>query len=145
LSVNPAVIPVVAVALIDRERGVLMQQRRFSAMHGGLWEFPGGKIEPGESPQCALVREIAEELGVTLDRGDLMPAAFASDPVQPPAARAPHLILLYACRNWQGLPQCLDGEAIDWVQPEDLANLAMPPLDYPLARALVQLLSTGAI
>ncbi|MEP7223317.1 MAG: (deoxy)nucleoside triphosphate pyrophosphohydrolase [Novosphingobium sp.] len=139
------VIPVVAAALIDEQGRVCRQQRRLTAMHGGLWEFPGGKVEQLESPESALFREIEEELGVRLDSRALVCTAFASDPALPPMPRAPHVILLYTCRRWQGEVRCLDGEQIAWVWPAELANLAMPPLDYPLARRLVELLGAGAI
>ncbi|MEP6867601.1 MAG: (deoxy)nucleoside triphosphate pyrophosphohydrolase [Novosphingobium sp.] len=139
------VIPVVAAALIDGRGLVCMQQRRFGAAHGGLWEFPGGKVEPQESPESALLREIEEELGVRMDPTSLIATAFASDPALPPEPRAPHVILLYTCRHWQGEVRCLDGEQIAWVPPGELAGLAMPPLDYPLARQLVKLLAVGTI
>ena len=129
-------IPVVAVALLRADGRVLMQRRRLAGAHGGLWEFPGGKVEADESPEMALVREIAEELGVGLRPQDLVPLCFASDPAQPPAPRAPHVILLYTCRTWHGEPECRAGEAIAWLHPAELSGLAMPPLDYPLARAL---------
>lgn len=128
------VVWVVAVALIAADKRILMQRRRHGRAHGGLWEFPGGKIEPRETPAAAAVREIREELGVDLDPCALQPVSFASGP---PSARQPHVILLYACRQWQGEPQCLDAEEAAWLAPEQLAHLAMPPLDYPLARALV--------
>lgn len=131
-------IPVVAVALIAPGPSILMQQRRRDRAHGGLWEFPGGKVEPGESPESALIREIAEELGVTLQAADLAPLAFASDPAQPPSPRQPHVILLYTCRRWEGEPRCLDGEAIAWTAPDALIALPMPPLDIPLAKALLK-------
>ena len=133
---NPTVILVVAVALVGRDGRVLMQRRRLGAAHGGLWEFPGGKVEPGETPEAAAAREIAEELGVELPAAALEPVGFATDPAQPPQPRQPHLILLYACRSWQGAPRCLDGEEIGWFAPKALAGLAMPPLDYPLAQSL---------
>jgi 8-oxo-dGTP diphosphatase len=133
----PTTIPVVAVALIDGEGRVLMQQRRHAAEHGGLWEFPGGKVEAGESLEESLCREIAEELGLNLATGALDPLSFASAPGQP------YVILLYTCRNWAGMPQCLDGEAIAWFAPEMIADLAMPPLDVPLARALIEHLKRG--
>lgn len=130
-------IPVVAVALIGKDGRVLMQRRRLGGDHGGLWEFPGGKVEPGESPESALLREIEEELGILLASSDLEPLTFSSDPVLPPEPRAPHVILLYMCRRWQGEPRCHEGEEIAWFAPPELSTLAMPPLDYPLARALV--------
>jgi len=133
----PTVIPVVAAALIDRAGRVLMQRRRLGAEHGGLWEFPGGKVEPGESLADSLCREVAEELGVTLDPAALEPLSFAA------GADQPHVILLYTCRSWQGEPQCLDGEAIGWFTADELDGLAMPPLDVPLARRLREHLATA--
>lgn len=130
-------VPVVAAALIDGSGRVLMQRRRLESAHGGLWEFPGGKLEPGESPESALLREIEEELAIALDPASLAPLTFASDPVLPPASRAPHVILLYTCRRWTGEPQAEEGAAIAWFEPSDIPGLAMPPLDYPLARALL--------
>ncbi len=127
---------VVVVALVSPDGRVLLQRRRAGGRHGGLWEFPGGKVEAGESPESALLREIAEELGVELAAGSLAPLPFASDPALPPAPREPHVILLYTCRQWTGEPRCLDGEEIAWVAPQDFAGLAMPPLDYPLAEAV---------
>jgi 8-oxo-dGTP diphosphatase len=127
---NPTIIPVVAVALVDASGRVLMQQRRIGGEHGGLWEFPGGKVEPRESLEESLCREILEELGVTLSGDALEPLSFASDAAQP------YVILFYTCREWEGEPQCLDGEAISWFTIEQIAALAMPPLDVPLARAL---------
>jgi 8-oxo-dGTP diphosphatase len=143
LKKNSTLIPVVAVALIDAAGRILLQQRKRGAAHGGLWEFPGGKVEAGESLESALIREIHEELGVRLELGDLMPLTFASDPALPPAPREPHVILLYTCRTWLGIPQCLDGEAISWFAPEGLLDLLqqadrMPPLDIPLANALLR-------
>ncbi len=126
----PTIIPVVAVALIDASGRVLMQQRRIGSEHGGLWEFPGGKVEPQESLEESLCREILEELGVTLSGDALEPLNFAADAAQP------YVILLYTCREWKGEPQCLDGEAIGWFTIEQIAVLAMPPLDVPLAGAL---------
>ena len=142
---NLTLIPVVALALIDGSGRVLLQQRRRGGAHGGLWEFPGGKIKPGETPEMALFREIDEELGIAIDPANLAPVAFASDPAQPPAQREPYVILLYTCRTWLGEPQCLAGEAIDWFSVEALADMArladtMPPLDVPLAQALLRVI-----
>lgn len=134
---SSTVILVVAVALIDSAGRVLLQRRRLDRAHGGLWEFPGGKVEVGESPESAALREIEEELGVILDAEALRPVTFASDPRLPPAPRAPHVILLYACRNWYGEAECRDAEAIGWFTPPEFSGLEMPPLDYPLAEVLI--------
>lgn len=131
-------IPVVAAALIAPGPLILMQQRKVAGAFGGLWEFPGGKVEPGESPESALLREIDEELGIALDPAALQPLTFASDPALPPAPRQPHVILLYICRRWHGEPRCLDADAIAWVAPDALMALPMPPLDVPLAEALLK-------
>ncbi len=126
----PTVIPVVAIALIDASGRVLMQKRRRGADHGGLWEFPGGKVEPGETLGESLCREVLEELGLIVAPERIEPLSFAAGPDQP------HVILLYTCREWQGEPRCLDGEAIGWFGPVQLDRLEMPPLDVPLARRL---------
>jgi 8-oxo-dGTP diphosphatase len=128
---------VVAVALVGVDGSVLMQRRRLGRAHGGLWEFPGGKIEPGEIAEEAAVREIAEELGLAIRASSLRPVGFASDPGV--AGKPSPLILLFRCDDWAGEPQCLDAEEIAWVAPQALAGLAMPPLDYPLARALLRM------
>lgn len=137
---NPTMIPVVAVALVAPDGRVLMQQRRIGGAHGGLWEYPGGKIEPGESPESAILREIREELGIDLHPGSLEPLSFASDPRLPPQPREPHVILLYMCREWTGEPRCLEGEAIGWFAPHDLDGLEMPPLDRPLTKVLLNVI-----
>lgn len=137
---NSTLIAVVAVALIRDDGYVLMQRRRFGAMHGGLWEFPGGKVKPLETAEQALIREIREELGITIDILDLAPLAFASDPAQPPQPREPYVILLYSCNKWQGEPCCLVGEAINWFARDELPSLAMPPLDIPLVEALIRVI-----
>lgn len=134
---SSTVILVVAVALIDGSGRVLLQRRRADRAHGGLWEFPGGKVEPGESLEWTALREIEEELGVILDPAALAPLSFASDPRLPPAPRAPHVILLYTCRRWTGQPECRDAAEIGWFAPSAIPGLAMPPLDYPLADALI--------
>jgi 8-oxo-dGTP diphosphatase len=122
---------VVAAALTDAAGRILLQLRRKDAEHGGLWEFPGGKIEPGEHPQSALVREIAEELGVIVGESALTPLGFAASNA---TAARPIILLLYRCHRWSGEPSCLDAEAIAWVATQDFARLAMPPLDIDLAR-----------
>ena len=127
----PTTIPVVAAALIAADGRILLHQRKLGGALGGLWEFPGGKVEPGENPDSALVRELGEELGVVVDPADLAYLARASEPGNP------HVILLYTCRRWRGEPVCLTGEGIAWVAPADLLTHAMPPLDVPLAEALI--------
>jgi 8-oxo-dGTP diphosphatase len=129
---------VVAVALIGSGSQILMQRRRRDRAHGGLWEFPGGKIEPGETPESALIREIEEELGIHLDPCALEPLTFAADSASPSLPGRSHVILLYTCRDWQGEPRCLDAESIAWIAPAELMTLPMPPLDVPLARALLK-------
>ena len=129
----PTIVPVVAAALIDPQGQVLMQLRRRGAEHGGLWEFPGGKVEPDESLEESLCREIREELAIELKPDALQPLSFAAAPGQP------YVILLYTCRDWSGTPRCLDGEAIGWFAPAAVLDLPMPPLDVPLARALLEM------
>ena len=129
----PTEIPVVALALIDLSGRVLMQKRRPGGRHGGLWEFPGGKQECGESPESALVREIAEELGIALDASALRFVARSSVPDEP------FVLTLYTARAWRGEPRCLEGEAIGWFTPTAAARLAVPPLDLPLLARLPEL------
>lgn len=105
-------------------------------MHGGLWEFPGGKLEAGESAEAGAAREIEEELAILIEPADLEPVTFASGPVEGTANGRQLVILLYACRRWHGTPVCRQGEEIAWFALPELAELPMPPLDYPLARGL---------
>lgn len=130
----PTALIVVAAALIGKYGQILMHRRRLGREHGGLWEFPGGKIEDGEAPETALCRELEEELGLAVNPAVLAPAGFASGLAD---SGRPIVILLYTCAEWQGDPQCLEGEAIAWFAPEALASLAMPPLDVPLAQGLL--------
>jgi 8-oxo-dGTP diphosphatase len=134
LQENPTVIAVVAAALVRPDGRILMHRRKLGAQHGGLWEFPGGKVESGESMDLALIREIAEELGVVLESADLVPVGRARDP------EIGIVIDLYIARRWAGEPRCIEGEAIAWLLPQELAGLAMPPLDVPLAEALIKAL-----
>jgi 8-oxo-dGTP diphosphatase len=119
---------VVAAALVDPDGRVLVQQRPEGAAMAGLWEFPGGKIEPGEAPEAALIRELNEELGIDVEAACLAPAAFASEPL----GDRHLLLLLYACRKWSGTPQPLHAAELRWVRPVELHRLAMPPADKPL-------------
>lgn len=122
---------VVAAALTDRDGRVLMARRPVDKQHGGLWEFPGGKVEAGEVPKVALVRELREELGIEIDPDALDPVAFSESPGDRHV-----VLLLYRCRSWRGEPQALEAAELCWVAPCDLAALAMPPADIPLALAL---------
>ena len=133
----PTAVPVVALALIDDRGFVLMQRRRESSMHGGLWEFPGGKVEPGETMKDALVREIAEEIGIAIKASDLRRAGQADASHLAAGETTAVEIALFSCCHWRGEPQCLDGEEIAWIAAGELGKLAMPPLDYPLARQLL--------
>jgi 8-oxo-dGTP diphosphatase len=133
LSRDAIIVPVVAVALLDEAGRVLLQRRRAGGEHGGLWEFPGGKIEPGESTHSALVREAREELGVEIDADDLFPVGYACDPPGIGQRRKRYLILLFGARKWLNEPRCLVGEALGWFAVSELPGLAMPPLDIPLA------------
>ena len=141
----PTLVLVVAGALVASDGRVLMHRRRLGAEHGGLWEFPGGKVETGESPEQALVRELEEELGVRVDPDAIAPVQFASDPGKGVDGSRALVILLYICRTWNGEPQCLEGESIGWFAPSELAGLAMPPLDIPLASALCAVLQKETI
>jgi 8-oxo-dGTP diphosphatase len=119
---------VVAAAMVDADGRVLVQQRPPGKPMAGLWEFPGGKVEPGELPEAALVRELTEELGIGVEAACLAPAAFASE-----ALGDRHLLLLlYALRKWDGVPEPRHASALKWVRPVELHRLKMPPADKPL-------------
>ncbi len=121
-------LPVVAAALVDLEGRVLLQQRLEGKSLAGLWEFPGGKVEPGETPEAALIRELEEELGIAVPHACLAPAAFASAPL----GDRHLLLLLYVTRKWSGVPRALEATALRWVRPADMHALPMPPADRPL-------------
>jgi len=122
------VLLVSAVALIDADGRVLLAQRPEGKSMAGLWEFPGGKVEPGESPEAALVRELHEELGIDTWQSCLAPLTFASH-----AYKDFHLLMpLFACRRWQGTPHSREGQRLTWVRPQELRNYPMPPADVPL-------------
>lgn len=127
---------VTAAAFIDGDGRVLVQQRPPGTAMAGLWEFPGGKIEPGETPEAALVRELEEELGIVVDHTCLAPAAFASE-----ALGERHLLLLlYALRKWSGIPVARHATALRWLRPVQLHALPMPPADRPLIGLLEALI-----
>ena len=128
---------VAACALVDADGRVLLAQRPAGKELGGLWEFPGGKLKAGETPEAALVRELAEELGIDVAPSCLSPFAFASE------ARSGglHLLMpLYLCRKWTGTPRPAEGQSLAWVRPRDFAAFPMPPADRPLAAQLRDLL-----
>lgn len=123
---------VAAAALIDSSGRVLLAQRPPGKSLAGLWEFPGGKVEPGESPEAALVRELREELAVTVARDSLTPFAFASH-----AYAEFHLLMpLYLSRSWSGAPLAQEGQALAWVAIDRLSDYPMPPADLPLVARL---------
>ena len=127
---------VVAVALVDADGRVLVSERPPGKQLAGLWEFPGGKIEPGERPEATLIRELHEELGITVEEPCLAPLTFASH-----AYPDFHLLMpLYVCRRWTGTPRSMEGQALKWVRPKALRDLPMPPADEPLIPYLIDLL-----
>jgi 8-oxo-dGTP diphosphatase len=130
------VLLVVAAAIVDGEGRVLVQQRPAGKPMAGLWEFPGGKVEPGEVPEAALARELQEELGITVDTADLAPATFASEAL----GQRHLLLLLYTLRRWQGVPEPHHASALRWLPPAELRSLPMPPADEPLIPLLETLL-----
>jgi 8-oxo-dGTP diphosphatase len=123
---------VVAAALLDADNRVLIAQRPEGKQLAGLWEFPGGKVEAGERPEETLIRELAEELAITVKEPCLAPLTFAS-------FRYPdfHLLMpLFVCRRWEGTPRAVEHQAIRWVHPTKLRDFPMPPADEPLIPAL---------
>jgi len=135
-----ALLPVVAAALINGHGEVLVQQRPVGKAHGGLWEFPGGKIEPGEAPEEALIRELDEELGIRVELAGLVPLAFATAP----AGERHLLLLLYVVRRWSGELRPSAADALAWHHPAALRSLPMPPADAPLVAALERRERTSA-
>ena len=123
---------VVAAALRDDEGRILIQRRPAHKNHGGLWEFPGGKLEPGETPEAALVREIAEELGAQITPAALTPIGFSTAATDQGA----FVLLLYGCSAWQGIITAQWADALAWVAPGDLGDYPMPPADVPLINAI---------
>jgi len=127
---------VAACALIDADGRVLIAQRPSGKPMAGLWEFPGGKVEQGEQPEACLIRELKEELGITVKEACLAPLTFASH-----AYPDFHLLMpLYVCRRWEGTVTATEGQQLAWVKPNRLRDYAMPPADVPLISHLMQLL-----
>lgn len=126
------IVLVSAVALIDADGRVLIARRPEGKPMAGLWEFPGGKVEQGETPEAALIRELREELGVDTRASCLAPLTFASH-----AYADFHLLMpLFACRRWQGIPRPREGQVLKWARPRDLRDYPMPPADLPLIPVL---------
>jgi 8-oxo-dGTP diphosphatase len=130
------ILTVVAVALVDADGRVLLAQRPPGKPMAGLWEFPGGKIHPGESPEAALIRELKEELDIDVTEACLAPFTFASHRYE-----TFHLLMpLYVCRRWKGTMRALEGQTLAWVRPIKLPEYPMPPADKPLIALLQDLL-----
>ena len=132
----PPLVLVAAVVLVDADGRVLLARRPEGKAMAGLWEFPGGKVDPGETPEAALIRELAEELGIDVAASCLAPFTFASH-----AYPEFHLLMpLYVCRKWSGIPTAREGQRLAWVRPARLAEYPMPPADKPLVAMLRDLL-----
>ena len=131
-----AILLVAAVALIDADGRVLLAERPTGKHLAGLWEFPGGKVQVGETPEVALIRELHEELGIDVHESCLAPFTFASH-----AYPDFHLLMpLYVCRKWAGIVSAREGQRLKWVRPQQLADYKMPPADKPLVAMLRDLL-----
>lgn len=127
---------VAACALVDSDGRVLLAQRPEGKSMAGLWEFPGGKVEPGETPEDTIVRELSEELGIATKKACLAPLAFASHEYE-----HFHLLMpLFVCRRYWGIPQAREGQMLKWVRPREMRNYPMPPADGPLIPFLIDLL-----
>jgi len=130
------IILVSAVALVDPDGRVLLARRPEGKAMAGLWEFPGGKVEPGETPEAALIRELREELGIDTEESCLAPLTFASH-----AYDDFHLLMpLFVCRKWQGTPTPQEGQTLAWARPNRLRDYPMPAADIPLIPMLRDLL-----
>ena len=137
IGAEPApVVLVVAVALVDVDGRVLLAQRPAGKAMAGLWEFPGGKVQAGETPEAALIRELKEELDIDVTEACLAPFTFASHRYE----RFHLLMPLYVCRRWQGMVTAREGQQLAWVRPAKLDQYQMPPADKPLVAMLRDLL-----
>ena len=122
-----------AVALFDADGRVLLAQRPEGKSLAGLWEFPGGKVEAGELPEAALIREIREELGIEICERCAAPLTFVSHQYE----NFHLLMLLYVCRKWEGIPRSIEGQKLIWKFPHEMGAMPMPPADVPLVAALM--------
>ena len=131
-TIEADMILVIACALVDADGRVLVAQRPAGKSMAGMWEFPGGKVEPGETPEAALIRELKEELDIDVTAACLAPLSFASH-----AYDDFHLLMpLYVCRKWQGLVRPRENQAVKWLLPRELFDVPMPPADIPLIAML---------
>jgi 8-oxo-dGTP diphosphatase len=128
---------VAACALIDADGRVLLARRPAGKDMAGLWEFPGGKVDPGERPEVTLIRELKEELGIDVQEACLAPLTFASHPYPQFQLMMP----LWVCRRWEGEVKALEGQELAWVRPNRLRDYPMPPADEPLIPHLIELLA----
>ena len=132
LDANLPTVLVAAIALVDIDGRVLIAERPEGKSMAGMWEFPGGKVEEGEIPEAALIRECKEELGIDVSASCLASFAFASHSYE-----KFHLLMpLYLCRKWEGIVQSMEGQRFKWVRPQDLGDYPMPPADVPLVAML---------
>jgi 8-oxo-dGTP diphosphatase len=135
MSEHPIVL-VTACALVDSDGRVLLTQRPEGKSLAGLWEFPGGKVDPGETPEESLIRELHEELGIVIKPACLAPLTFASHTYE-----TFHLLMpLFICRRYEGIPRGMEGQVLKWVRPKDMRDYPMPPADIPLIPFLIDLL-----
>lgn len=135
MSEHPILL-VTACALVDADGRVLLTQRPEGKTLAGLWEFPGGKVDPGETPEASLIRELREELGITVKPACLAPLTFASHTYE-----TFHLLMpLFICRRYEGIPRPMEGQVLKWVKPKDMRDYPMPPADIPLIPFLIDLL-----
>ncbi|WP_271897336.1 (deoxy)nucleoside triphosphate pyrophosphohydrolase [Candidatus Phyllobacterium onerii] len=135
MSEHPILL-VTACALVDADGRVLLTQRPEGKSLAGLWEFPGGKVDPGETPEESLIRELHEELGIIVKPACLAPLTFASHTYE-----TFHLLMpLFICRRYEGIPRGMEGQVLKWVRPKDMRDYPMPPADIPLIPFLVDLL-----
>ncbi len=131
-ATGPDLLLVAACALIDADHRVLLAQRPAGKPMAGLWEFPGGKVQPGETPEACVIRELAEELGLDVSAKCLAPLTFASH-----AYEQFHLLMpLYVCRVWHGIPAAREGQVLKWLRPQAMRELPMPAADRPLVAFL---------